>query len=143
LIWINTFRQQIPDILTLKWQFRRGESSMAKRQRTAGQALSARKTALDTGNSQASLSEEDRCRMIAEAAYVHAERRGFSAGGELDDWLAAERELGRLLDHDSAALPGPGASGTVQPAAAGLAGKRARSGSRTSRKARASALHSG
>ena len=29
---------------------------------------------------------------IAETAYRRAERRGFAVGGELDDWLAAERE---------------------------------------------------
>jgi Protein of unknown function (DUF2934) len=29
---------------------------------------------------------------IAEAAYRRAARRGFTPGGELDDWLAAERE---------------------------------------------------
>jgi Protein of unknown function (DUF2934) len=29
---------------------------------------------------------------IAEVAYRRAERRGFAPGGELDDWLAAERE---------------------------------------------------
>ncbi|HEB94162.1 MAG TPA: DUF2934 domain-containing protein [Gammaproteobacteria bacterium] len=31
--------------------------------------------------------------MIAEAAYFIAEHRGFSAGGELGDWLQAEREV--------------------------------------------------
>lgn len=36
--------------------------------------------------------------MIAEAAYVKAESRGFSPDGCLDDWLEAEREVeGRLL----------------------------------------------
>jgi hypothetical protein len=30
---------------------------------------------------------------IAEAAYWRAERRGFAPGGELDDWLQAEREV--------------------------------------------------
>lgn len=30
---------------------------------------------------------------IAEAAYWRAERRGFTGGQELDDWLAAEREI--------------------------------------------------
>ena len=30
---------------------------------------------------------------IAIAAYFRAERRGFAPGGDLDDWLAAEREL--------------------------------------------------
>lgn len=30
---------------------------------------------------------------IAERAYWRAERRGFAPGGEVDDWLAAEREV--------------------------------------------------
>jgi hypothetical protein len=34
-----------------------------------------------------------RQKMVAEAAYYAAERRGFTAGFELDDWLTAEREL--------------------------------------------------
>ena len=36
---------------------------------------------------------ESREARIAEAAYWRAERRGFTAGQELDDWLAAEREV--------------------------------------------------
>jgi hypothetical protein len=31
--------------------------------------------------------------LIAERAYFKAEQRGFEPGYELDDWLAAEREL--------------------------------------------------
>jgi Protein of unknown function (DUF2934) len=31
--------------------------------------------------------------LIAERAYFKAERRGFAPGLELEDWLAAEREL--------------------------------------------------
>jgi DUF2934 family protein len=31
--------------------------------------------------------------LIAERAYFKAERRGFAPGFELDDWLAAEREV--------------------------------------------------
>jgi hypothetical protein len=30
---------------------------------------------------------------IATSAYYKAERRGFSAGSELEDWLCAEREI--------------------------------------------------
>ena len=30
---------------------------------------------------------------IAERAYFKAQQRGFTPGHELDDWLAAEREL--------------------------------------------------
>ena len=35
--------------------------------------------------------------MIAEAAYFHAERRGFAPGGEVQDWLSAEAEVDALL----------------------------------------------
>lgn len=35
--------------------------------------------------------------MIAEAAYLRAERRGFSPGYEIEDWLAAEKEIDALL----------------------------------------------
>jgi Protein of unknown function (DUF2934) len=36
---------------------------------------------------------ENREARIAEAAYWRAERRGFTPGRELDDWLEAEREI--------------------------------------------------
>jgi hypothetical protein len=41
--------------------------------------------------------------MIAEAAYLRAERRGFAPGYEAEDWLAAEAEVDALLraDHTS------------------------------------------
>lgn len=41
---------------------------------------------------------ENRARKIAEAAYYHAEKRGFAPGAELEDWLAAEREIDALAD---------------------------------------------
>lgn len=31
--------------------------------------------------------------MIAEAAYFHAERRGFAPGNEMSDWLQAEADI--------------------------------------------------
>lgn len=31
--------------------------------------------------------------MIAEAAYFHAERRGFAPGNEMSDWLQAEADM--------------------------------------------------
>ena len=42
--------------------------------------------------------------MIAEAAYYCAERRGFAAGHELEDWVQAEAQIAR--------------SGVAQPKAA-------------------------
>ena len=35
--------------------------------------------------------------LTAERAYFKAERRGFAPGHELEDWLAAEREVAALL----------------------------------------------
>jgi len=46
------------------------------------------------------LAGEDRQRLIAEAAYFRAERRGFQPGRELEDWLAAEIEIDALLGDD-------------------------------------------
>jgi Protein of unknown function (DUF2934) len=40
---------------------------------------------------------EARRAMIAESAYLRAERRGFAPGHEVDDWLAAEAEVDALL----------------------------------------------
>jgi hypothetical protein len=49
------------------------------------------------------VTEESRRAMIAQAAYFHAERRGFAPGNETQDWLRAEAEIDALL---RAAKPG-------------------------------------
>ena len=36
---------------------------------------------------------EERARLIAEAAYFRAKKRGFKGGDPVDDWLAAEQEV--------------------------------------------------
>jgi hypothetical protein len=36
---------------------------------------------------------ENRAKMIAEAAYFRAQRRGFLPGHEVEDWLAAEMQV--------------------------------------------------
>ncbi len=41
----------------------------------------------------ATIPQDMRRGMIAEAAYLRAERRGFAPGGEDEDWLAAEAEV--------------------------------------------------
>lgn len=46
---------------------------------------------------RAAVSADDRRAMIAEAAYLRAERRGFAPGHETEDWLAAEVEVDVLL----------------------------------------------
>ncbi len=37
-------------------------------------------------------------RLIAVAAYYRAEQRGFEPGHELDDWIAAEKEVRRRME---------------------------------------------
>jgi hypothetical protein len=50
-----------------------------------------------TGENQPPLTRfvgpEHRAALIAEAAFFRAEKRGFSAGHEVEDWLAAESEV--------------------------------------------------
>ncbi len=48
-----------------------------------------------------SISPEMRQQMIAEAAYYRALNRDFKAGDPTEDWLAAEREINRLLPSPS------------------------------------------
>ena len=47
------------------------------------------------------VSEDMRRGMIAQAAYLRAERRGFTGGNEVEDWLAAEAEVDSLLKAES------------------------------------------
>jgi hypothetical protein len=42
--------------------------------------------------------DEERHRMISEAAYFRAERRGFQGGDPFQDWLNAEAEIDKLLE---------------------------------------------
>jgi hypothetical protein len=43
------------------------------------------------------VSADARRAMIAKAAYLRAERRGFAPGFEEEDWLTAEKEVDALL----------------------------------------------
>jgi len=48
-------------------------------------------------DSAAMIDPEMRRRLVAAEAYFFAERRGFSAGGEVEDWVAAERVVDSWL----------------------------------------------
>ena len=80
----------------------------AKKKAAAGKKTATRKVAAKkavrktaraagTGMSSISISPEDRWKMIAIAAYHKAEARGFAPGGEVQDWLEAEREIDILI----------------------------------------------
>ena len=71
----------------------------------ASKSISKKKTAKNKPGTKASqpgkkkVSAEERLKMIAVAAYLKAEKRGFAAGYELDDWNEAEKEIdASLLD---------------------------------------------
>jgi hypothetical protein len=60
--------------------------------------MSARHTPAAGGSRRSvRIDPEERRRLIAEAAYFKAQRRGFASGGELADWLEAEAEIDALL----------------------------------------------
>ncbi len=48
--------------------------------------------------SDAAVSDEELRAYIAEAAYYKAEKRGFAAGFEQEDWLEAEKEITARLN---------------------------------------------
>jgi hypothetical protein len=48
---------------------------------------------------------ERRAALIAEAAFFRAEKRGFTPGHEMEDWLAAESEVdARLMSAEAGRL---------------------------------------
>ena len=57
------------------------------------------------------MNDQDRQRRISEGAYYRAERRGFAADKELEDWLEAEREL----DAQNEPIPASGGMSQADP----------------------------
>jgi hypothetical protein len=70
----------------------------SKRRTTAG-----KKHATTGAHGVTGVSADERRGMIAKAAYLRGESRGFPAGGEAEDWLAAEEEIDALLSGGSGA----------------------------------------
>lgn len=68
------------------------EQSSKKSSRPALQSNAARAVAVS------GLDKEERRQMIAEAAYYRFANRGCRGGSDLEDWLAAEEEVNRMLD---------------------------------------------
>lgn len=50
----------------------------------------------ETASQQGPPGGVERRERVATAAYYNAERRGFQAGGEVDDWLEAEKQIDRV-----------------------------------------------
>lgn len=79
------------------------QSSVKKTSRSIDTPPSPSEAAAAAGNSSATsivdsaLSRQELSAMIATEAYFRAEKRGFTPGFELDDWLAAERTVAGSL----------------------------------------------
>jgi hypothetical protein len=56
-------------------------------------------------DSREDASADSRAERIARVAYFRAQQRGFEPGLELEDWLAAEREVDGAADSPGAARP--------------------------------------
>jgi hypothetical protein len=80
---------------------RQGETPMARQaqhgKKATAKQTAATKAALEESasieESAQDVSPEERMRMIAEAAYLIAEQRGFQGDMALNDWLQAEAEV--------------------------------------------------
>ena len=48
---------------------------------------------------QSTLSNEEVYQLIAETAYFKAKARGFEPGGEVQDWIEAEREVRERIEN--------------------------------------------
>ncbi len=78
-----------------------GEKAATSRRRTSG-VQSATASGASAGST---VSADARRAMIEQSAYLRAERRGFTAGGEVEDWLAAETEVDALLEAGNGSSP--------------------------------------
>ncbi len=56
-----------------------------------------KKAAPKKAASKKTLSYQQRYQMIAEAAYHISEKQGFKPGIEMDNWLAAEKQIDSLI----------------------------------------------
>jgi hypothetical protein len=68
-----------------------------KRANSSGKTI-AKKAAGAGFGPESGIDKEDRRQMIAEAAYFRYQQRGDDPGCDIDDWLAAEQEIDRMLD---------------------------------------------
>ena len=83
-------------------QTRSGSQKSNAVSKTTGRAVTVAGR-LKQGNQEArprsgsALSVQERERLVAQAAYFRAEKRGFAPGCELQDWVEAEAEVLRLI----------------------------------------------
>jgi hypothetical protein len=77
----------------------KADEKLAPKPRARAKSTAPRTTKAAVAKAPAAVAFSDDARrgMIAEGAYLRAERRGFAPGHEKEDWLAAEAEVDALL----------------------------------------------
>jgi len=68
----------------------RRKAAAAAAELTDGAAMVVLESAPSAMTASTSIDPDVRRQLVAAEAYFRAERRGFAAGSELDDWVAAE-----------------------------------------------------
>ncbi len=81
------------------------EAAAAKVTATRRRAAPRKKGPVLSAAPASPVSEDERRGMIAVAAYLRGERRAFALGGEVEDWLVAEKEVDALLLASQGAPP--------------------------------------
>ena len=71
-------------------QFLKEEISVSTRENTKAKST-------ETRRARVNVPADVRHKMVADAAYYIAERRGFQDGDPIGDWIAAEAEIDELL----------------------------------------------
>ncbi len=69
------------------------KSSAAPAKKSAAKPAEAKSAPAAKRAAKPVLTPAERMKMIAEAAYYLAEKRGFTGGNELSDWVAAEQQV--------------------------------------------------
>jgi hypothetical protein len=82
---------------TTKRKATRSSKSTGNKKSAKATQTAARKPRARASVPAAESATDLRRQMIAEAAYLRAEQRGFGSGDPLEDWLAAEREVDTQL----------------------------------------------
>jgi hypothetical protein len=72
-----------------------GSSSAPAAQQAFGKSSGSAMTA--TASAKAKVDPAERRRLVAEAAYYLAQKRGFTPGHEMQDWTAAEKQVDAIL----------------------------------------------
>ena len=72
--------------------------SAPKTEATASKPAFAAKNTLAKGANKNAVTQEERCKMVATAAFFRAEKRAFATGYEAEDWSASEAEIDAMLN---------------------------------------------